>query len=65
MADVFRRPEQSPRGLGALMLSTALVSAAADGLTMIGLVVTEGNPARRVYERFGFRGVDGAMTVQI
>lgn len=65
VADVFRHPERSPRGLGALMLSTALVRAHEAGLTGIGLVVTEGNPARRVYERLGFRVVDGVMTVAI
>ncbi|MEN3538345.1 GNAT family N-acetyltransferase [Microbispora sp. ZYX-F-249] len=65
IADVFRHPERSPRGLGALMLSTALVRAAADGLTSLGLAVTEGNPARRVYERLGFRVVDVSMTVLI
>ncbi|WP_220504009.1 GNAT family N-acetyltransferase [Microbispora sp. H13382] len=65
IADVFRHPERSPRGLGALMLSTALVRAAADGLTTIGLAVTEGNPARRLYERLGFQVVDESMTVLI
>ncbi|MEU6407197.1 GNAT family N-acetyltransferase [Microbispora sp. NPDC046933] len=65
VADVFRHPDRSPRGLGALMLSAALVRASEGGLTGIGLVVTEGNPARRVYERLGFRVVDEAMTVMI
>ncbi|OPG11732.1 GNAT family N-acetyltransferase [Microbispora sp. GKU 823] len=65
IADVFRHPDRSPRGLGALMLSTALVRAGADGLTGMGLVVTEGNPARRVYERLGFQVVAGTMTVMI
>ncbi|MBE3009074.1 GNAT family N-acetyltransferase [Microbispora sp. NEAU-D428] len=65
IADVFRHPDRSPRGLGALMLSTVLVRAGADGLTGVGLVVTEGNPARRLYERLGFRVVDSAMTVKV
>ncbi|WP_182898816.1 GNAT family N-acetyltransferase [Microbispora sp. H10830] len=65
IADVFRHPDRSPRGLGALMLSTTLARAGADGLTGVGLVVTEGNPARRVYERVGFRMIDSAMTVMI
>ncbi|MEU6426137.1 GNAT family protein [Microbispora sp. NPDC046973] len=65
IADVFRHPDRSPRGLGALMLSATLAQAGADGLTCVGLVVTEGNPARRLYERLGFRVVDSAMTVKI
>lgn len=65
IADVFRHPDRSPRGLGALMLSATLARAGADGLAGMGLVVTEGNPARRVYERVGFRVIDSAMTVMI
>ncbi len=65
IADVFRHPDRSPRGLGTLMLSTTLARASEGGLTTIGLVVTEGNPARRVYERLGFRLIDSAMTVMI
>ncbi|XVQ87609.1 GNAT family N-acetyltransferase [Microbispora siamensis] len=65
IADVFRHPDRSPRGLGTLMLSTALVRAFEGGLTTIGLVVTEGNPARRVYERLGFQVVATTMTVMI
>ncbi|MGW5261022.1 GNAT family N-acetyltransferase [Microbispora sp. NPDC004025] len=65
IADVFRHPERSPRGLGALMLTATLVRAGADGLPGLGLVVTEGNPARHLYERLGFRVVDEGMTVLI
>ncbi|MGI5160814.1 GNAT family N-acetyltransferase [Microbispora sp. CA-102843] len=65
IADVFRHPDRSPRGLGARMLSTALARAAEGGLTTIGLVVTKGNPARRVYERLGFQAVAATMTVMI
>ncbi|MEV7807235.1 GNAT family protein [Microbispora sp. NPDC088329] len=65
VADVFRHPERSPRGLGTVMLSAALARAGADGLPCLGLVVTEGNPARRVYERLGFRVIDTTLTVQI
>ncbi|WP_076433019.1 GNAT family N-acetyltransferase [Microbispora rosea] len=65
IADVFRHPDRSPRGLGALMLSATLARAGADGLTGLGLVVTEGNPARHVYERLGFHVVATVMTVAI
>ncbi|MEU9831663.1 GNAT family N-acetyltransferase [Streptosporangium sp. NPDC048047] len=65
VTDVFRHPDRSPRGLGSLMLSAVLSRAAADGLTEIGLAVTEGNPARRVYERLGFQVVTTWITVLI
>ncbi|MGV9533081.1 GNAT family N-acetyltransferase [Streptosporangium sandarakinum] len=65
VTEVFRHPDRSPRGLGSLMLSATLSRAAADGLTEIGLAVTEGNPARRVYETLGFRLVGTWLTVLI
>lgn len=65
VTEVFRHPDRSPRGLGSLMLSAVLSRAAADGLTEIGLAVTEGNPARRVYETLGFRLVGTSITVLI
>jgi GNAT superfamily N-acetyltransferase len=54
VTNVFRDPARSPAGTGAALLATALAAAAADGLSRIGLAVTDGNPARRVYERLGF-----------
>ncbi|MBD3136310.1 GNAT family N-acetyltransferase [Microbispora bryophytorum] len=65
IADVFRHPDRSPRGLGALMLSVTLARAGAAGLDGMGLAVTEGNPARHVYERLGFHVVETVMTVAI
>ncbi|MEU7691395.1 MULTISPECIES: N-acetyltransferase [Microbispora] len=65
IADVFRHPDRSPRGLGALMLSATLARAGADGLSGLGLVVTEGNPARHLYKRLGFQVTDTTMTVAI
>ncbi|MFF0307034.1 GNAT family N-acetyltransferase [Streptosporangium sp. NPDC004379] len=65
LTEVFRHPDRSPRGLGSLMLSAVLSRAAADGLTEIGLAVTEGNPARRLYERLGFQVVTTSITVLI
>ncbi|MGW0064211.1 GNAT family N-acetyltransferase [Streptosporangium sandarakinum] len=65
VTEVFRHPDRSPRGLGSLMLSATLSRAAADGLAEIGLAVTEGNPARRVYETLGFRLVGTWLTVLI
>ncbi|MEW9533350.1 GNAT family N-acetyltransferase [Microbispora sp. NPDC049125] len=61
--EVFRHPARSPRGLGGLLLAGAQARAVADGLTTLGLAVTEGNPARRLYERLGFTVVRTAMTV--
>lgn len=55
VSQVLRLPGERWAGLGALALRHALAVLAADGETSLGLTVTDGNPARRVYERLGFR----------
>lgn len=54
VVDIFRDPEHAPPGLGASLLRRALARTAQAGLPTLRLEVTEGNPARRVYERTGF-----------
>jgi GNAT superfamily N-acetyltransferase len=58
--DVFRHPEH--RGVGRALLERALAIA---DVPALGLMVTEGNPARRLYEALGFRLVQTALVVQI
>lgn len=55
VSQVLRLPGDRWAGLGALALGHALAALAAAGETSLGLAVTDGNPARRVYERLGFR----------
>jgi GNAT superfamily N-acetyltransferase len=62
---VFRRPGAELRGLGDRMIRRALALTAAEGRAGIGLAVTEGNPARRLYERLGFAVVATSMTVRV
>ncbi|QIS10146.1 GNAT family N-acetyltransferase [Nocardia arthritidis] len=54
ISDVFRRPGPDHAGLGALLLRVVLARAASSGIAALGLSVTDGNPARIVYERIGF-----------
>ncbi|RAG82987.1 hypothetical protein DN069_24880 [Streptacidiphilus pinicola] len=54
VVDIFRDPDDAPPGLGALLLRRALALTAKEGEPSLSLTVTEGNPARRVYERTGF-----------
>ncbi|MFF8914700.1 GNAT family N-acetyltransferase [Streptomyces sp. NPDC015032] len=63
VADVFRRPEAHYAGLGASLLRQVLGAAAADGLADISLVVSDANPARRVYEKLGFELIGTSLTV--
>jgi ribosomal protein S18 acetylase RimI-like enzyme len=58
--ELFRHPEH--RGIGRALLERGL--ALIDG-PALGLMVTEGNPARILYERLGFRLVHTALVVQI
>jgi hypothetical protein len=58
--ELFRHPGH--RGVGRALLERAL--ALVDG-PALGLMVTEGNPARTLYEALGFRLVHTALVVQI
>jgi ribosomal protein S18 acetylase RimI-like enzyme len=53
--EIFVLPEFQNRGLGRLLLSHAMGAAAQAGHQRIGLTVSDGNLARRLYERHGFR----------
>ncbi|GAA3800887.1 hypothetical protein GCM10022226_20600 [Sphaerisporangium flaviroseum] len=61
--DVFRDPSPEFAGLGSVMLRRALALATLHGLPALGLAVSDGNPARRVYERLGFRHTMSSITV--
>ncbi|MGW3229685.1 GNAT family N-acetyltransferase [Kitasatospora sp. NPDC001095] len=65
VADVFRHPERGYRGLGADLLRRAIGDAAARGLADVTLVVSEGNPARRLYESLGFLLQETSLTVVV
>jgi GNAT superfamily N-acetyltransferase len=58
--EVFRHPAHP--GVGRALIERALAIA---DVSALGLMVTEGNPARRLYERLGFRLVHTALVVQI
>ncbi|HVF03936.1 MAG TPA: GNAT family N-acetyltransferase [Frankiaceae bacterium] len=63
--DVFVHPRHQGRGLGGVLLRRALAGAAAAGYPRMGLVVTDGNPARAVYDRVGFRLVSSGTSVDV
>jgi mycothiol synthase len=53
--EIFVLPDFQNRGLGRLLLGHAMGAARTSGHPRMGLTVSEGNPARRLYERQGFR----------
>jgi GNAT superfamily N-acetyltransferase len=60
LIEVFRHPAH--RGVGRALCERALALA---DVPRLGLIVTEGNPARGLYEELGFRLVHTALVVQI
>jgi GNAT superfamily N-acetyltransferase len=63
VTQVFRGP--GGRGAGRALLERALGLATAGGLPALGLAVTHGNPAQRLYEELGFRHVVTAFSVRV
>ena len=65
VCDLFRHPAPGWAGLGRLLLERALSLAAALGLPALSLAVTDGNPARRLYESLAFRHVSTSLNVLV
>jgi GNAT superfamily N-acetyltransferase len=61
--NVMRDPAKAYAGLGTLLLRRALAVAAGHGDAALGLAVSDGNPAREVYARLGFRTTASYVTV--
>jgi GNAT superfamily N-acetyltransferase len=54
LSDIWRRPGHGNRGLGTWLIARAMRLLYDDGWQTLGLSVTHGNPARRIYDRVGF-----------
>lgn len=63
IGNVMRDPEPRYAGLGTLLIRYGMTGAAAHGDRSLGLAVSHTNPARRVYERLGFRTLATYATV--
>ncbi|GLU49474.1 GNAT family N-acetyltransferase [Nocardiopsis ansamitocini] len=64
VGELFKHP-RAPRGTGAALLRRAVVLAADRGTAELGLAVTEGNPARGLYEKLGFALRESVQTVVV
>lgn len=65
VVEVFVDPRCRGTGLGGALLRRALAGAAGAGYRETGLVVTDGNRARLVYESLGFRLVRSGTNVDV
>lgn len=63
--DVFVDPAHQGRGVGDALARRAVVGAREAGFAHVGLVVSDGNPARRTYERVGFVVTVSGTTVDL
>ena len=61
--ELFRHPAH--RGAGRALLERGLALATEAGVPVLGLMVTEGNPARRLYEQLGFERVRTLLVVEL
>ena len=62
--EIFVVSEYQGRGLGGRLLHHAVRASMEGGYRRLGLTVTEGNPARHLYERFGFAPFRATWLVQ-
>jgi ribosomal protein S18 acetylase RimI-like enzyme len=65
VSEICRDPDRRYAGLGASVLRRVMVQLADDGESSLSLVVTEGNPARQLYERLGFRYIKSFRKLSI
>lgn len=63
--DIAVNPAAQGRGFGTALLAYAISGARSAGLATAGLSVTDGNPARRLYDRFGFRPISRSVTLRL
>ncbi|HKA68922.1 MAG TPA: GNAT family N-acetyltransferase [Actinomycetes bacterium] len=61
ISEVFRDPDPRYAGIGAALLRRTLWLASRAGVRSIGLAVTVGNPAQRVYEKVGFQVISTTL----
>ena len=63
--DVFVHPRLQGRGVGGALLRRSLAGATRAGYRATGLVVSDGNPARAVYEALGFRHTRSGSSIDL
>ena len=65
IADIWRDPSLRGSGVGGTLIDYAKVLLGEDGYAKLTLAVTSGNPARRSYERAGFKVAIESQTLRL
>lgn len=65
ITDIYVEPDERRRGIGSRLLASALEWLKARGYVRVLLNVSTNNPARRLYERVGFRSFSESMEIEL
>jgi L-amino acid N-acyltransferase YncA len=65
VAELFRRPGATYRGTGRALLLAGIATVSSAGVATLGLTVSDGNPAERLYAELGFERVLTSLVVVI
>jgi GNAT superfamily N-acetyltransferase len=65
VVEVFVHPKHQGRGLGRVLLQRAVAGTRAAGIPRLGLVVSDGNPARKAYDALGFTHLRSGTNVDL
>lgn len=65
VVDVFVHPRHQGRGLGRVLLQRGVAGGKAAGHHTLGLVVSDGNPARAAYDAVGFTHLQSGTNVDL
>ena len=65
ITDIYVEPDERRTGIGSRLLATGLEWLKARGYVRVLLNVSTGNPARRLYEKAGFRPFSESMEIDL
>jgi len=65
VSELWCDPRFQHQGIGRTLLTTAITSLTEDGYTSLGLAVSYGNPAKKLYESLGFTVVSESWTIKL
>lgn len=63
VSEIWCTPQHQHRGIGRSLLWMAIAELSEDGFTSLGLAVSHGNPAKKLYESLGFVEMSESWTI--
>jgi len=65
LSEIWCDPRLQHQGIGKSLLTTAIRELSEDGFASLGLAVSQGNPAKKLYESLGFTGISQSWTIAL